>query len=100
VTALRILLAVVLVGSAAVVAYGLLLDRSGQAIAFTVAGLFVLGVTLALTGLLIGTGAIGQGRAGRGVRATAGAFVGGLFLLAAAGSLAGAVVLAVLVGTI
>ena len=38
----RVLLLVALVGSAAVVFYGLFMDRTGQAIALTVAGLIVL----------------------------------------------------------
>lgn len=88
----RIILLTALVGSAAVVFYGLIMDRTGQAIAFTVAGLVVLGVTAAVISLGMAIGAIAAGQDGRGVRATAGAFVGGLFALGAAGALAGAVI--------
>ena len=41
----RVILLLALIGSAAVVFYGLFMDRTGQAIALTVAGLIVLGVT-------------------------------------------------------
>jgi hypothetical protein len=94
--ALRIALLVVLIGSAAVVFYGLVLDRTGQAIAFTVAGLFVLGVTCAVIAIGLAIGAVSAGRDGRGVRAFASAIGGGLFALGASGALAGAVIFGVL----
>jgi hypothetical protein len=89
----RIILFVALLASAAVVIYGLVLDRSGQAIALTVAGLLVLGVTSAVISVGLATQAIGAGQEGRGIRAIAGAFVGGLFALGASASLMLAVVL-------
>ena len=88
----RIILIVALLGSAAVVFYGLVMDRTGQAIALPVAGLFVLGVTCAVISVGLAIGAISAGQDGRGLRAIAGAFVGGLFALAAAGALAAAMV--------
>ena len=72
--------------------YGLFADRTGQAIALTVAGLIVLGVTAAVISVGLAIGAIGAGQDGRGIRAMAGAFLGGLFALGAAASLAGAFV--------
>jgi hypothetical protein len=89
----RLILFVALLASAAVVIYGLVLDRSGQAIAFTVAGLLVLGVTSAVISVGLATQAIGAGQEGRAIRAIAGAFVGGLFVLGASASLMLAVVL-------
>ena len=95
-TAVRLLLVTAIVASAVVVFYGLILDHSPQANAFAVAGLFVLGVTLAVGAVLLAVGAVNAGRAGHAIRALLGAFVGGLFALASAGSLAGAVILGVL----
>jgi hypothetical protein len=89
----RIILFVALLASAAVVIYGLIFDRSGQAIALTVAGLLVLGVTSAVISVGLATQAVGAGQEGRGIRAIAGAFVGGLFALGASASLMLAVVL-------
>jgi hypothetical protein len=93
----RLMLLLAMVAGAAVAAYGLFLDKSGQAIAFATAGLFVLGVALAITGFLLGSGAVGRGREGRTGRALGGAFLGGLCMIAAAGSLAGAAVFAIVV---
>lgn len=89
----RILLLAALVASAAVVVYGLMFDRTGQAIPFTVAGLLVLGVTSGVISVGLATMAIGAGQEGRGIRAIIGALVGGLFALGAAASLLGAVML-------
>jgi hypothetical protein len=89
----RIILFVALLASAAVVIYGLIFDRSGQAIALTVAGLLVLGVTSAVISVGLATQAVGAGQEGRGIGAVAGAFVGGLFALGASASLMLAVVL-------
>lgn len=88
----RVILILALLGSAAVVFYGLVMDRTGQAIALTVAGLLVLGVTSAVISVGLAMGAIGAGQDGRGLRALAGAFMGGLFALGAAGALAAAMV--------
>src|SRR4051812_1871048 len=95
--AVRIMLLLAMIAGAAVAAYGLFVDKSQQQVAFTAAGLFLLGAALALAGLLLGMSAVSRGREGRGLRGIVLAFLGGLFLLAGAGSLAGAVVLAVVV---
>jgi hypothetical protein len=89
----RVILLVALVASAAVVVYGLLFDRTGQAIAFTVAGLLVLGVTAAVISVGLARSAFRAGNEGRGLRAIAGAFVGGLFALGAAAALLVAVLM-------
>ena len=88
--AVRLLLLVAIVAGAAIAAYGLFVDKSGQAIAFATAGLFVMGVALVVSGFMLGTSAIGNGRAGRGGRGVVLAFIGGLCMLGAAGALAGA----------
>ncbi len=93
---IRVILLLALIGSAAVVAYGLLFDRSGQAIAFTVAGLLVLGVTAAVVSVGLARSALGAGNDGRAIRAIGGAFLGGLFALGASASL----LLAVILGSI
>jgi hypothetical protein len=90
---IRVILLVALVASAAVVVYGLLLDRSGQAIPFTVAGLLVLGVTAAVISVGLAKGAFSAGNEGRAIRAIGGALLGGLFALGASASLLLAVVL-------
>jgi hypothetical protein len=95
--AVKLILLLAMIAGAAVALYGLFVDKSGQAIAFSAAGLTVLGVALAIAGFLLGTSAVSSGRAGRGGRALAWAFLGGLFVLGAAGSLALATVLAVIV---
>ena len=89
----RVILLVALVASAAVVIYGLLFDRSGQAIPFTVAGLLVLGVTAAVISVGLAKGAFSAGNDGRAIRAIGGALLGGLFALGASASLLVAVVL-------
>jgi hypothetical protein len=90
---IRVILLVALVASAAVVVYGLLFDRSGQAIPFTVAGLLVLGVTSAVVSVGLARGSLRAGNEGRALRAIGGALLGGLFALGAAASLFVAVVL-------
>lgn len=89
----RVILLVALVASVAVVVYGLLLDRSGQAIPFTVAGLLVLGVTAAVISVGFARSAFGAGSEGRAIRAISGALLGGLFALGASASLFLAIVL-------
>jgi hypothetical protein len=84
----RIAVVVVLVVSGLVVLYGLILDRSGQNIAFTVAGLAVLGLTLAFISAWFLSRALTDARWGRSSGALTGAIMGGLFAVAAAGCLA------------
>jgi hypothetical protein len=86
----RIAVVVVLVASALVVLYGLILDRTGQNIAFTVAGLAVLGLTLAFVSAWFLTRALTDARWGRTGGSLAGAVMGGLAAVASAGCLAAA----------
>lgn len=95
--AVRIMLLLAMVAGAAVAAYGLFVDKSQQQVAFAAAGLFLLGAALTISGFLLGMSALSRGREGRGLRGLVLAFLGGLFLLAGAGALAGAVVFAVVV---
>ena len=90
----RIAVVVVLVVSGLVVLYGLILDRSGLNIAFTVAGLAVLGLTLAFISAWFLSRALTDARWGRSGGALLGAVMGGLFAVAAAGCLAAASVFA------
>lgn len=86
----RISVVVVMVVAGLVVLYGLILDRSGQNIAFTVAGLAVLGLTLAFTSAWFLSRALTDARWGRTAGSLLGAVTGGVFALAAAGCLAAA----------
>ena len=86
----RIAVVVVLVVSGLVVLYGMILDRSGQNIAFTVAGLAVLGLTMAFVSAWFLTRALTDARWGRSGGALLGAAAGGVFAVAAAGCLAAA----------
>jgi hypothetical protein len=86
----RIAVVVVLVVSGLVAFYGLVLDRSGQNIAFTVAGLTVFGLTLAFIAAWFLSRALSDARWGRSGGAVAGALAGGVLALGAAMSLAAA----------
>ena len=90
----RIAVVVVMVASGLVVLYGLILDRSGQNIAFTVAGLAVLGLTMAFTSAWFLSRALTDARWGRTAGSLLGAAMGGLFALGAAGCLAAASIFA------
>lgn len=92
----RAFLVVALLGSAAVGIYGLFIDRTGRTIAFTVAGLAILGVTLAIVSLQLARASVSAGQRGRGGRAIGAALLGGLCAFAASGSLGTAVVLGLL----
>jgi len=92
----RIAVVVILVLSGLVVFYGLILDRSGQNIAFTVAGLVVFGITMAFVAAWFLRRALTDARWGRSGGALLGALAGGIFAIGAAGSLAAASVFAVL----
>lgn len=94
----RLLVLGVAIVAGALAAYGLLLDRSGASFPIATAGLLVLGIALGLLGLMLGTGGIRAGREGRGCAGTIVAFAGGLCMLAAAGALAGGIILAILAG--
>lgn len=86
----RIAVVVVMVAAGLVVLYGLILDRTGQNIAFTVAGLAVLGLTFAFTSAWFLSRALNDARWGRTLGSLLGAAAGGLFALGAAGCLAAA----------
>ena len=95
-TLARLAVVVVLIGSGLVAFYGLILDRSGQNIAFTVAGLAVFGLTLAFIAAWFLVRALTDARWGRSGGALLGGLAGGLFAIGAAVSLAAASVFAIL----
>lgn len=92
-----LILVIAMIAGGAIAAYGLLVDTSGQNIAFSTAGLFILGTALVIAGFLLGSRSIGSGREARTGKALLQAFLGGLFLIAGAGALAGAAVFAIVV---
>lgn len=79
-----------MIASALVVFYGLLLDRSGQNLAFTVAGLVVLGLTFVLTSAWFLSRALRDAKWGRTAGSLLGAAMGGILAVGAAGCLAAA----------
>ncbi len=91
----RALLLLLIVGSGAVVLYALFIDTSNPLI---VSGLAVGGIASGLLGFSLAGSAIRIGEQGRLGRALLTAFVGGLFVMGAAGALAGAIVLGILTG--
>lgn len=76
--------------------YGLFLDRSGSTIAFTVAGLAVLGVTLVIIAIRLAVASVRAGAAGRGGVSVGSALLGGICALLASGSLGAAVIFGLL----
>lgn len=95
VTPVRLLLALAVVGSGLAALYGLFVVRS---LPITVSSLAVLGISSALLGLIAGAASIGLARDGRAGASVLAALLGGMLVMGAAGSLAGALVLALLVG--
>ena len=95
-TPLRAMLWILAVGAGLVVAYALFFDASPAKLALLVAGLGVLGVTLALLGFGLAGSAVRSGESGRAGRAMAIAFMGGLLVVAACGALAAAIILGIL----
>ena len=93
----RIVLFIVLIGSAAVAAYGLFFDRTGDSILLTVVGLAILGITLAVIAIRLASYAVKAGWAGRGGRSIGSALLGGLFALAASGTLSAALILGLII---
>jgi hypothetical protein len=96
VTPARFVFAVALVAAGGAAAYGLFIDRSGRSIPLTVAGLAVLGVTLAMLSLWLARGGVRAGRSGGFLRALAAAFIGGVCALAASAALGAAVIFGLL----
>ena len=92
----RLVLLVALLGSSAVVVYGLFLDRTGSTIALTVAGLAVLGITFAIVALRLGAASVRTANDGHGLRALLSALMGGISALLASGTLGAAVILGLL----
>jgi hypothetical protein len=84
---------VLLIVSGGVAAYGLFFDRSLDSIWLTVAGLALLGLVLGVIAIRLGSEGVRAGWAGRGGRSIGLALLGGLFALAASGSLGAAVIL-------
>ena len=95
-TVVRLAVIFVLVVSGVVAFYGLVLDRSGQNIAFVVAGLAVFGLTLAFIAAWFLVAALTAARWGHGAKAIAEGLIGGVFAIGAAGSLAVASIFAIL----
>jgi hypothetical protein len=97
VTVMRALLLVLIVGASAVVLYGLF-DTSSLKLPLIVSGSAVLGIASGILGFSLAAAAVRLGERGKGWHALLVAFVGGLFVLVAAGALAGAIVLGILTG--
>lgn len=95
-SAMRAMLLLLAVGAGAVVLYGLLVDNSTLKLPLIVSGLAVMGIAMGLLGFGLAGSAARLGEYGRGGKALLTAFVGGLFVLVAAGALAGAIVLGIL----
>ena len=81
-----------------VVVYGLFVESGALKLPLIVSGLAVVSISLGLLGFALAGSAVSLGESGRGGRALVTAFVGGLFVLVAAGSLAAAIVLGILAG--
>lgn len=92
----RLVLALALIGSAAVVVYGLFLDRTGSTIALTVAGLAVLGITFAIIAIRLGAASLRTAHDGHGARSLLSALAGGVSALLASGTLGAAVIFGLL----
>lgn len=95
-TPFRVMLLVLAVAASGAVAYGLFVENSTLKLPLIVSGLAVLGICLGLLGFSLAASAVKAGGQGRGLRAVASAFVGGLFVLAASGAVATAIVLGIL----
>jgi hypothetical protein len=98
VTLARLAVIVLLVLSGVLAFYGLVLDRSGQNITFTVVGLLVFGLCLVfMAAWLLGL-ALTDARRGRTGGAILGGVAGGLCAVGAAMALAAASVFAIVTG--
>ena len=95
-TPLRVALLIVAIGAGAVAAYALFIDASPAKLALLVSGLAVLGIAFGILGFGLAGSAVRLGEHGRGGRAVGTAFVGGLLVIGACGSLAAAIVLGIL----
>ena len=97
-TLTRVLLLILMVAAGAVVLFGVFVDTPGVRLPLIVSGLAVGGIAAGIFGFSLAGTAIRTGEQGRGGRATLIAFLGGLFVIGAAGALAGAIVLGILTG--
>ena len=95
-TPVRVMLWILAIGAGLVVAYALFFDASQAKLALLVAGLGVLGVALAFLGFGLAGSAVRSGESGRAARALGVAFIGGILVMAACGSLAAAIILGIL----
>jgi hypothetical protein len=97
-TAFRLLLLILIIGAGAISLYGLLVETSSLRLPMIVSSLAVAGIAAGIFGFSLAGSAIRLGERGRGGRATLVAILGGLFVMGAAGALAGAIVLGILTG--
>jgi Na+/phosphate symporter len=98
VTLARLVVVVLLVLSGVLAFYGLVLDRSGQNITFTVIGLLLFGLCLIFVASWLLGRALTDARHGRTGGALLGGVAGGLCAIGAAMSLAAASVYAIITG--
>ena len=95
-TILRVMLVVLMIGAAAIAFYALLVDNSAARLPLLVSALAVGGISAGIFGFSLAGSAVRLGQRGFAGRATLVAFVGGLFVLGAAGALSGAIILGIL----
>lgn len=95
---LRWMLFLLAVVAGALVLYALFFENSELKLPLLVSALAVLAISLGILGFALAGSAARLGEVGRGGTALLTAFVGGLFVLVAAGSLAAAIVLGILAG--
>lgn len=95
VTPMRAVAGLAIVGSFALLLYGLV-RRDRTQIPVLAAGLVILGLTLLAAGFSAAIGSYRDARAGRSGPAFRGALLGGLFVFAGSGALTAAVVLALI----
>jgi len=98
VTPVRVMLCILAIGAAVVVAFALFVDSSQTKLPLLVASLSVLGITIGVLGFVLAGAAVRLGHDGFLGRALLAAFVGGLLVLGAAGSVAMAIILGILAG--
>jgi ABC-type amino acid transport system permease subunit len=94
------MLVIVAVGAALVSAFALFLDNAQTKLPLLVASLAVFGIAVGALGFALASSSVSYGEAGRMGRALVVAFVAGLFVLVAAGSIGMAIVLGILAGGI
>jgi hypothetical protein len=97
-TPFRAVLWILAVIAGLIAAFALFVDTGQTKLALLVSSLAVFGLAIGTLGFVLAGSAARTGEDGRLGRALAIAFVGGLFVLAAAGSLGMAIVLGILAG--